>query len=126
MAPDLAWCYVKFIYSEKVTKFEKKISQFYLQKDLLTSNKIGEFFSNFSGLLGKHELYTSNCRNLERIVPLKFGLSEKNTKFEKIFLMILTIQMIYLLNVKTIRKIFSNYVCFSESPNFSNCYSENS
>ena len=44
MAPDLAWCYVKFIYSEKVTKFEKKISQFYLQKDLLTSNKIGEFF----------------------------------------------------------------------------------
>ena len=49
---------------------------------------------------------------------LKFGLSEKHTKFEKIFLMVLTNQLIYLVNVKTMRKIFSNYVCFSESPNF--------
>ena len=49
---------------------------------------------------------------------LKFGLSEKHTKFEKIFLMVLTNQLIYLVNVKTMRKIFSNYVCFSKSPNF--------
>ena len=41
----------------------------------------------------------------------KFGLSEKHTKFEKIFLMVLTNQLIYLVNVKTMRKIFSNYVC---------------
>ena len=38
---------------------------------------------------------------------LKFGLSEKQPKFEKIFL-----------NIKTMRKIFSNYVCFSNSPSF--------
>ena len=51
-------------------------------------------------------------------IELKFGLSEKCAKFEKIFLMVLTNQLIYLVNVKTIRKIISNYVCFSESPNF--------
>ena len=51
---------------------------------------------------------------------IKFGLSEKPTKFEKICLMVLTNQLIYLVNVKTIRQIFSNYVCFSKSPNF-NC-----
>ena len=49
---------------------------------------------------------------------VKFGLSEKHTKFEKIFLMVLTNQLIYLVNVKTMRKIFSNYVCFSKSPKF--------
>ena len=32
--------------------------------------------------------------------------------------MVLTNQLIYLVNVKTMRKIFSNYVCFSESLNF--------
>ena len=52
------------------------------------------------------------------IGSLKFGLSEKHTKFEKILLMVLTYQLIYLVNVKTIRQIFSNYVCFSKSPNF--------
>ena len=51
---------------------------------------------------------------------LKFGLSEKHTKFEKIFLMVLTNQLIYFVNVKTTRKIFSNYVCLSESLNFKN------
>ena len=51
-------------------------------------------------------------------VKIKFGLSEKHKKFEKIFLMVLTNQLIYLVNVKTMRKIFSNYVCFSKSPNF--------
>ena len=49
---------------------------------------------------------------------IKFCLSEKHTKFEKIFLMVLTNQLIYLVNVKITRKIFSNYVCFSKSPNF--------
>ena len=37
---------------------------------------------------------------------LKFRLSEKHTKFEKVFLMVLTNQLIYLVNVKTMRKIF--------------------
>jgi uncharacterized membrane protein YgaE (UPF0421/DUF939 family) len=32
--------------------------------------------------------------------------------------MALTNQLIYLVNVKTMRKIFSNYVCFAQSPNF--------
>ena len=49
---------------------------------------------------------------------IKFGLSEKHTKFEKIFLMVLKNQLIYFVNVKNLRKIFSNYVYFSKSPNF--------
>ena len=54
-----------------------------------------------------------------KFLHLKFGLFEKHTKFEKkIFLMVLTNQLIYLINVKTMREIFSNYVCFSKSPNF--------
>ena len=32
--------------------------------------------------------------------------------------MVLTNQLIYLVNIKTMRKIFSNYVCFSKSLNF--------
>ena len=55
---------------------------------------------------------------------VKFGLSEKHTKFEKIFFMVLTNQLIYLVNLKTMRKIFSNYVCFSKSPNFKNASSK--
>ena len=39
-------------------------------------------------------------------IQIKFGLSEKHTKFEKIFLMVLTNQLIYLENVKTMRKFF--------------------
>ena len=53
---------------------------------------------------------------------IKFGLSEKPTKFEKICLMVLTNQLIYLVNGKTIRQIFSNYVCFSKSPNFNSSF----
>ena len=49
---------------------------------------------------------------------IKFGLSEKLTKFEKIVLMVLTNQLIYLVNVKTMRTIFSNFVSFSKSLNF--------
>ena len=61
-----------------------------------------------------------DCRKVESTKWLKFGLSEKHTKSEKNFLMVLTNQLIYLVNVKTMRKIFSNYVCFSKSPNFKN------
>ena len=46
---------------------------------------------------------------------LKFGLSEKHTKICVIFLMLCSLY-IYLVNVQTIRKIFSNFLCFSESP----------
>ena len=45
---------------------------------------------------------------------LKFELSEKHTKFEKNFLMVLKNRLIYLVYVKTMRKTFSN----SESLNF--------
>ena len=39
-------------------------------------------------------------------VPLiKFGIFEKHTKFEKIFPMVLTNQLIYFVNIKTMRKI---------------------
>ena len=36
--------------------------------------------------------------------------------------MVLTNQLIYLVNVKTIRRIFSNYVSFSKSLNFKKCH----
>ena len=63
-----------------------------------------------------YEISKSNKRSLKH--TLKFVLSEKHTKFEKIFLMVLTNQLIYLVNFKTMRKVFSNYVCFSKSVNF--------
>ena len=47
-------------------------------------------------------------------IYLKFGLSEKHTKFEKIFLMVLTNQLIYLIDVKTMRKIFFQIMCGSQ------------
>ena len=58
------------------------------------------------------------CKKDMKVLALMFGLSEKHTKFDKIFLMVLTNQLIFLVIVKTMRKIFPNYVCFSESPNF--------
>ena len=61
--------------------------------------------------------FSQKTKNTIRL-EVKFGLSEKHTKFEKIFLMVLTNQLIHLVSVKTMRKIFSNYVCFSKSPNF--------
>ena len=80
-----------------------------------------KIFSNFVYFSGSPN-FTINLfvtsKNEQNALRLKFGLSEKHTKFEKIFLMGLTNQLIYLVNVKTIRKIFSNYVCFSKSPNF--------
>ena len=38
-------------------------------------------------------------------MKVKFGLSEKHTNLKKIFLMVLTNQLIYIVNVKTMRKI---------------------
>ena len=60
----------------------------------------------------------SRCILLCEIL-LKFEHSEKHTKTEKkIIIMVLTNQLIYLVNIKTMSKIFPNYVCFSKSPNF--------
>ena len=46
------------------------------------------------------------------------GLRSKTCKVWTLWetLMVLTNQLIYFVNVKTMRKIFSNYVCFSKSP----------
>ena len=41
---------------------------------------------------------------------VKFGPSEKHTKFEKKILMVLSNQLINLINIKSTRKNFSNYV----------------
>ena len=41
---------------------------------------------------------------------VKFELSEKHTKFEKKILMVLSNQLINLINIKSTRKNFSNYV----------------
>ena len=47
---------------------------------------------------------------------LELGLSKKHTKFEKIFFMVWTFELV---NVQTtMREIFLNFVWFSESPNF--------
>ena len=62
---------------------------------------------------------------LTYIHMLKFGLFEKHTKFEKIFFMVLTNELIYLVKVNQEEDFFSNYVCFSKSPNFTrNAYIE--
>ena len=74
-------------------------------------------FRNFMGELRRFSLtylvFYKVCRHL-----VKFGLSEKHTIFEKIFLMALKNQLIYLVNAKPMRKIFSNYVCFLIFRNF--------
>ena len=58
----------------------------------------------------KKNMQNSNVLKLVKSFDgLLFGLSEKHSKFEKMFLMVLTNQLIYLVNVKTMRKIFSNY-----------------
>ena len=50
------------------------------------------------------------------VTYIKFGLSENHTKFEKFILMVLTNQLIYLVNVKTMRKIFFKlYVLLKKS-----------
>ena len=63
--------------------------------------------------------YHSICINWNpffqtQIYIVKFGLSEKHTKFEKIFLMVLTNQLIYSVNVKTMREIFFQIMCASQ------------
>jgi hypothetical protein len=50
-------------------------------------------------------------------ISLKFGLSEKHTKFEKNLPLGLDVYL-DLVNVQTMRKIAQIFVCFSESPNF--------
>ena len=92
-------------------KFEKRIEQIHK----LCQKISRESKQDFSGIKRNRRDYMLE-RDFELF--LKFGLSEKHTKFEKIFLMVLTNQLIYLVNVQTMRKIFSNFVCFSESPNF--------
>ena len=52
---------------------------------------------------------------LSIIFTVKFGLSEEHSKFEKNLPHGL---YIYLVNVQTMRKIFSHFECFPESPNF--------
>ena len=66
------------------------------------------------------QLFWTSFEILKQMISwlLKFGLSEKYTKFKKISLMVLTNQQIYLVKVKTMRKTFSNYVCFSKCLNF--------
>ena len=52
-----------------------------------------------------------NYRRCRNKIHIKFGLSEKHTKFEKIW----TFTKV---NVQSMRKISQIFVCFSESPNF--------
>ena len=77
-------------------------------------------------ILSRGKLVILHCNKDSKIwnifilinMDLLHYLSEKHTKFEKIFIMALKNQLTYLVNVKTIRRIFSNYVCFSKSSNF--------
>ena len=73
-----------------------------------TSDRNSDSDSHFKLLSKGHGINVNYMYGL-----LKFGLSEKHKKFEKIFLMVLTNQLIY---IKTMTKIFSNYVCFSKRP----------
>ena len=60
----------------------------------------------FGTLMLKCSNTPENSFTILQFSCLKFVLSEKHTKFKKIFLMVLTNQLIYLVNVKTMRKDF--------------------
>ena len=96
-------------------KLEKSICQYWGWK--ISSKRIFKEESWKGLTLDVHQIQSNFCINsvnwVEKFSPVvfkisqvKFGLSEKHTKFEKIFLMVLTNQLIYLVNVKTMRKIF--------------------
>ena len=53
--------------------------------------------------------------SIVRVQVVKFGLSEKHTKFEKNLPHGLDV---YYVNVQSMRKIAQIFECFSESPNF--------
>ena len=57
-------------------------------------------------------------RNSTSLDSLKFGLFEKHSKFEKNLPHGFDKSADSQVNVKTMRKIFSKFVRFSESPNF--------
>ena len=63
------------------------------------------FFGYIISVLAIVSIPAQKSHELESNV--KFGFFEKGTKFEKIFLVFLKNQLIYLVNVKTMRKIFS-------------------
>ena len=65
-------------------------------------------------LIGIYPKYYQTILPYWSVRTVKFGLSEKHRKFERIFIMVLTNQPIYLVNVKTIRKIFFLIVCASQ------------
>ena len=74
-----------------------------MEKDILQHYLIGIYPKYYQTILPDWSVRT-----------VKFGLSEKHRKFERIFIMVLTNQPIYLVNVKTIRKIFFLIVCASQ------------
>ena len=99
-------------------------SWFLFSSRLGKGNILLRFFTGNEKIMNKKNMFKRTNPHLKKNKKclinrffFKFGLSEKHTKFEKIYLMVLTNQLIYLVNVKTMRKIFSNYVFFSKSPN---------
>ena len=74
-----------------------------MEKDILQHYLIGIYPKYYQTILPDWSVRT-----------VKFGLSEKHRKFERIFIMVLTNQPIYLVNVKTIRKIFFLIMCASQ------------
>ena len=107
------WC--KGLTSNWANLFPDKSNVFKLVKDWQNSN-------------GKYEISLwakSRCSSMDPNAWkkehtyevgffLKFGLYEKHTKFEKIFLMVLTNRLIYLVNFKTMRMIAKFFVVLSE------------
>ena len=104
----------------------KKLSWFFFisQPEFFLCNKSWSpcliFFKNHpkNSTYFQHWIMTLKIMILQflRSLFIKFGLSKKHTKFEKKIHLDLTL----LSNVKFKRKIFSNFMCFLESPNLKN------
>ena len=86
-----------------------------LQKILLRETNFATYLENEKRPTYIRELEIGLAPSIGAPAELKLGLSEKYAKFEK---KNPYGQLIYLEIVKTMRKIFPNYVRFSESPNF--------
>ena len=102
---------VKFIYSEKVTKF-CEIFPFLLTAVLHTVKSKEKISQNLWLFQNTRSLLLSISK--DKIFSLKFIYSEKTTKYCKIS----TVDFYYVVPVKSKGKISQNFVTFSEYMNF--------
>ena len=108
------WQYRLWSFQGRNTKLER-----FLAKNQLQSNEIGNQILRI-GVMGSCQKLGIILENkpIQKLMSIKFGLSEKHTNFEKIFLMVWRLHIKWADLSKPWRRFFSNLECFSESPNF--------